>query len=139
MNPKDIRDWLWIIVTIGGYIVSGAVVWVKLTNKVNGLGGRVDVTEESGNLLRGRVDRIERELAEYRHDVQDAGNRMGRVEKAVDDVVEAVNQGNLQLGSQLHAIEKLIHDKDGRTRERLVRIETVAQIEKKLGRPIIDD
>lgn len=133
MDPKDLKDWVVLVVTIGGYLVSSTVVWMKLTSRVNGLGRRVKEGEESQAVMQGRMDRIEKELGNYRHDVQDTVSRLGRVEKAVEDVVEAVNQGNLQLGSQLHGIEKLIHEKDGRMRERIVRIETIAQIEKKLG------
>jgi SMC interacting uncharacterized protein involved in chromosome segregation len=133
MNPKDLKDWLGILAPVIVWIAVGAFAWAKLTGKVNGLGRRVKVVEDSRSEDRGRMDRMERELADYRRDAQDAVNRLGRVERAVEDVAETVNQGNLQLGSQLHGIEKLIQEKDSKTRERLVRIETIAQIERKYG------
>jgi len=133
MDPKIIKEWLTIIVLFVGYIFTIAAVWTKLTAKVNGLGGRVKKGEEANSVATGRMDRMEREIADYRRDAQDAVSRLGRVEKAVEGVDETVNQGNLVLGTQLHSIEKLIQEKDSRTRERLVRIETLAQIEKKIG------
>jgi chromosome segregation ATPase len=133
VDPKQLNDWLVLGVLAVGWIVSLTTLWNKTTTKVNGLGGRVRKVEDQCSATGGRMDRFERELAEYRRDAQDAVGRLGRLEKAVEDVIETVNQGNLQLGSQLHGIERLINEKDGANRERLVRLETVSAIEKKIG------
>lgn len=144
MNLNEVRDWL----LLGGGILVWAftvgVVWTKLVNKVDdqardhtkdmdGIGRRVTAVEASCSTSGGRMDRFEKELSEYRRDAQDASKGLARVEKGVDDIHETINQGNLQLGSQLHAIEKSIQEKDVRTQLRLTRIETVAKIEEKIG------
>lgn len=79
------------------------------------------------------MDRFERELSEYRRDAQDTSKGLARVEKGMEDLQEAINQSTLQLGSQLHSLDKAIQEKDVRTQVRLTRIETVTSIEKKIG------
>lgn len=133
MNPKDIKDWLILGGMVVSFIVTSTIAYQKLIAKINGMGGRVKKVEESCSAVGGRMERFERELAEYRRDAQDAVGRMSRVEKGVDDLREDIQQGNLAIGVQLHAIEKLIQDKDRSTSNRLVRMETLAQVEKKIG------
>lgn len=128
-----IKDWWAIVIVILGWIITATVHWTRTTQKLNGLGGRVKRVEESCSATGGRMDRFEKELSEYRRDAQDASKGLARVEKGVEDVHEAINQGNLQLGSQIHAMEKAIQEKDVRTQVRLTRIETVTSIEKKIG------
>lgn len=138
MEPKELKDYVSLIIELLVFIISGTIAWNRLTSKVNGLGGRVKRVEESCANSAGRMDRFERELADYRRDASDAVSRMGRVEKGLEMLAEEISNGNLGIGSQLHNIEKLIGEKDLETQKRLVRIETISRIEQKLGRPLID-
>lgn len=133
MNPGILKDWLELIGLVVVWIVAAVIQWARQNNKINGLGRRVKKVEEDCSGGGGRLTRIEHDLAEYRRDVLDANSRLGRVEKAVEDVGEAVTQGNIALGVQLHGIEKLIQETNLKTSNRLVRIETVQQVEKKVG------
>lgn len=133
MTAKDVLDWWPLIAAIVGWIILAAVGWTKMTDKVNGQGGRIKKVEDACAQAGGRMDAFEKQLSEYRRDAQDSARGLARVEKGQDDLHEAVNQGNLQIGSQLHGIEKLIEQKDVRTQVRLTRIETVAKIEEKIG------
>lgn len=132
------REWTVVGVQFLAIIIGWVITWQKLVSKVNGLGGRVKRVEDNCQAQGGRMDRFERELAEYRADARGALERMARVEKGVDDTREEVQQGNIALGSQLHSIERLITDKDTRTQTRLVRLETVNKLERKLG-PLGED
>lgn len=128
-----LKDWWPLGVVILGWIASASMQWTKTTGQLNGLGGRVGRVEELHAQSEGRMNRFEKELSEYRRDAQDAAKGLARVEKGVEDVHEAINQGNLQIGSQIHAMEKALQDKDVRTQIRLTRIESVAKIEDKVG------
>lgn len=139
MNPKDLKDWITFGLTIAGLIVTGSIAWQKLVNKINGLGGRVKKTEDSCAQAGGRMDRFEKELAEYRRDAQDAIGRMGRVEKAVDDVHDEITEGNIVLGTQLSDLTKLINATNLKTSNKLVRLETLTQVEKKIGPLPVDE
>lgn len=128
-----LKDWWGLAVVLLGWVVAAAFGWAKIMERVNGLGGRVTTVETHDAAQDGRMDRMERELTEYRADAADAAKGQARVEKAVENLDDNVTQGNIQIGSQLHGIERLIESKDKETSNRLVRLETVAQIEKKLG------
>jgi hypothetical protein len=125
MTPNELREWVLLGVMAVGWLVSIAVMWTKLVNKVNGLGGRVDKTEETCSTHGGRSERMEREIAEHRRDVHDAIANMARVEKGVGDLKDEVTNGNLAIGVQLHAIEKLMNETAMSTTNRLVRLETI--------------
>lgn len=133
MTPRELKDWLELAALVVLWIVAATVQWSRQNNKINGVGSRVKKVEEKCSETAGRMTRMEQDLAEYRRDVLEANSRLGRVEKAVEDVGESVRDGNVVLGAQLHKIEQLINDKDRQTSNRLVRIETVVQVEKKVG------
>lgn len=121
-----------------GWIVSLTILWTKMVGKVNGLGGRVKKVEDSCSNNVGRMDRFERELAEYRRDTIESNKQVGRVEKSVDDLREEIQQANLGLGSQLAAISQSINKMDKNISNRLVRVETLTRVEAKLG-PLPED
>lgn len=133
MNPKDLKDWVELGALIVAWIFAAAVLWTRQNSKINGLGRRVRTVEDSCSAMGGRMESLEREMAEHRRDVQEANRRLGYVEKAVENVGEAVRDGNTALGVQLHGIEKLITETDKRNSNRLVRLETVTKIEQKVG------
>lgn len=138
MNSDDLKNLLEIIGMLVLWIGSGAILWTKTTDKVNGLGVRVKKLENACSEQDGRMNRFERELSEYRRDAAEASRGIARVDKGVEDLNESINQSTLQLGAQLHALDKTITDRDTRTQVRLTRIETVAKIEEKIG-PISTD
>lgn len=105
------------------YVVSIAVVWGRLTGKVNGLGGRVKKTEESCATLGGVVAHVESRVAEIAADGRSVYERLGRVEKAIDGTNEHMTEMKLELAGHLSEIKMLISEKDGSTRERMARLE----------------
>lgn len=139
MNPKSFLDWwpVWTQSII--WLVILVIAYQKLVDKVNGQGERITENKASLDKTEGRVDRMEREMLEYRRDAQDAARGLARVEKGVEGLSDNVQQGNLGLGSLIHEVERKIDDKDRRTQVRLTRIETVAKIEEKIGPLPTDD
>jgi archaellum component FlaC len=127
------KDWWPFAAMLLTQIVGMAVMWTRLVDKVNGQGERITLNASRIDTTDGKLGRMEREMSEYRHDAQMAASGLARLEKGVEGVNETVNQGNLAIGSQLHAMERLITDKDVRTQVRLTRIETVVKVEEKIG------
>lgn len=127
------KDWWPLLVVILGWIITAAMQWTTLKNKINGLGGRVRRVEESCAASGGRMDRFEKELSEYRNDARSASNRLSHVDKGVSDLAETVRDGNIALGVQLGEINKTIAAMDKNLGNRLTRVETVQKIEQKIG------
>lgn len=133
MDPKEAWDWGFKAVMVVGWIVATTTTWNKLVEKINGQGKRITAVEHKQAQEEGKSSITQHEVSEYRHDVQNVVATLARIEKASEQASEKHEQNNLQFGSQLYNIEKLINEKDGRNRERLVVLETVAKIEKKVG------
>lgn len=133
MNPKSFLDWWPVWTQTLVWLVAFVVAWTKLVGKVNGQGGRITTVSRAVATLEGTVERHDKELFEHRRDTQDLNRGMGRLEKGITDVMEAVNQGNLQLGSQVQNLEKSVGDKDLKTQLRLRTLEVVGRIEEKIG------
>lgn len=131
-----ISNWL----TLGGMAVSWALAAIathyRLVGKINGVGSRVTSLEKSCSKQDGAFGALEKQVATHSADQKAVHERLGRVEKAIEAVNETVRDGNLALGTQLHGIEKLIEAKDKDSSNRIVRLETVQQIEKKIGKSI---
>lgn len=131
--PDTLGEWLSAVGILVGWIIAASIGWQKVLDKINGLGERVSRVESKADVAEGRMDGFEKLIAEYRHDLKEAFGQMGRLEKAVDNLNDSIREGNIGLGSKLHEIETLFRDKDLRTQKRLVRLETLTDIEKKAG------
>jgi hypothetical protein len=134
MNAKEFRDWVLFGFAILMPIITAAITWTKLTGKVNGLGGRLKRNEDACAGTGGRLDSVERQLAEVRAQGNDVHTRLGKVEGKVDGVDAHVTEMKLELFQHLGDIKGLItttnadlrqfiNDKDTNLRERVARIE----------------
>lgn len=133
MTAEAIKQWA---LFIGGCLVYAftlGAIWTKLVTKVNGLGGRVKKVEESCNTVSAEIKALTANLVEYRADAKEAISKMGRVEKGLDKLQDEVVQGNLQIGSTLAELSRAVSKIDKDISNRLTRVETLAQVEKKLG------
>jgi chromosome segregation ATPase len=133
MNPSTIKEWAAFIGVCLAYAFTLGVIWTKMVTKVNGLGGRVKDVERGQSANSARIEAFAVQLAEYRSDAREVNSRMSRMEKAVEDVHDEIQQGNLQLGSQLAEISRAVTKMDKDISGRLVRVETLAKVESKLG------
>lgn len=136
---KDLREWILFASVVVAWIITAAVGWMRMVNKVNGLGGRVKKTEESCKEQGGRMAMIESEQASMRAEYSANILRMGRVEKGQDDVRETMETMQANITGHLITIEKLIAEKDkdtsvtlGRQDERVKRNdERLSHLERK--------
>lgn len=138
MDKTSFLDWWPVWTQTLAWIVVAAIAWAKLMERVNGQGGRIKKVEDGQSEGKGRMDAFEKQLAEYRADSRASAQQSARTEKAVEDLKGEIQNNHLALGTQLHGIERLIQDKDKSTSNRLVRIETLQAVEKKVG-PIPED
>lgn len=130
---KSAREWIIFGALVAGWIVVGAVGWQRILDRVNGLGRRVKTIEDKETSATGRMDRMEKELAEYRRDTSELKDRVSRIEKGQDQIHEEIRDSNTSLGVQLQNIQMMIRDQDTRVQLRLQRLEITTQVERKVG------
>lgn len=149
MDPLKAKDWFLFGVIILGWVFTGGMLWSRLNAKIdrnkeelekkasveqlNGMGLRVESIKGDCSENQGRMDRFEKELAEYRQEARTASDRMAVVGKGVEDLKDTVQQGVLDLGSRLSEVNKSLVAMDKANSNRLTRLETVSMIEKKIG------
>lgn len=138
VNPNDVKDWLILLGELIVFIFSLGVVWQKITSKVNGMGGRVKKLEDVTSRHEGSLQTLQNQLGDVARMQQDNANRLGRVEKAVEVADGHISDMKIEMLSGFGKIEGLIAESSASLRERIVRIETVQDIEKKTGRRIDD-
>lgn len=152
---NDFKEYILFGFTILTSAFTAGVIWTKLVSRIdanskllekkasleelNGFGIRVSRLESECATRDGRMDHMEKELIEYRRDASDAGKAASRVEKSVEDLRGELQQGNLVTGSHLAEIKTLLQANDKASSNRLVRLETITQIEKKLGTSLPTD
>ena len=129
--PKSIPEWIGAIAVLGGWIVSVSVVWTKTTDKINGLGDRVNKLEAADATKDGKMSGYEREHADIRRAVgdlnraiQDGATRLGRVEQAVEGIDDHLTGMELKLVNEMSKLREIISERDSKLRERVARIES---------------
>lgn len=129
-----------------GWIVVGATIfglpWVfwkgysSLTSKINGVGSRVGALEKKDHEREGKMQAMESTLGMVSIDLGVVRERLARVEKGVEGMNEHITEMKLEILGAIGDLKQNALREESRVRERIVRLETVADIEKKLGRKI---
>lgn len=119
--PKDLREWILFAITIASVFVAGVAAWFRMVGKVNGLGKRVRLTEDSCKEQGGKMAAIESEQVSMRAEYAANATRMGRVEKGQDDLRVKMEEIQVNVTAHLISIEKLILEKQGDTKETMGR------------------
>jgi chromosome segregation ATPase len=148
-NLLEAKDWFLFGAMLVVWVFTAGVLWSKLNTKIdsnskelekkasieqlNGMGLRVEGIKTDCSEHQGRMERFEKELAEYRQEARTASDRMAVVGKGVEDLKETLQQGVLDLGSRLAEVNKSLVAMDKANSNRLTRLETVSMIEKKIG------
>lgn len=154
MDFNTAREWILFVASLLAWAFSLGVIWTKLNGKIdsntketekkasiealNGFGTRVTNTEGECSKHAGRMDRFERELGEFRAETRSVTESLARIETSVKDQTDVITNGNLATGVTLDSIKKDITAMDKNLGNRMTRVETVQQIEKKIG-PIPTD
>lgn len=136
--PSTLKDWLAVLVVLATFTTALWRISVKLTLKINGLGGRVKKVEESCNTITAHHELFSDELRESRAERTRMTERMGAVEQGQKDQHEVLQTIKLDIISHINEVRRIIEDGNSKTRERLVRLETMMEIERKIGRPLTE-
>lgn len=127
--PKTLAEWIGALAVVGGWIVSGTVVWTKLVSRINGLGERVDVLTKANSEKDGRMSRYDAEMADLKRGLAEGIARLGRVEQGVDGVETHLSGIELRLLGELRGIGDKINERDSALRERVARLESFHKAE----------
>lgn len=132
--PRTASQWIGAFVILLGWVVSVVTLWVRLIDKINGLGGRVDDLEKADSEKGGRMTRYENEVQDVRRAIAAGATQIGELKtevsstrNAVDALEDHLTGFELKLEGRLGEIKGLISDGDARFRERLAKIETTIE------------
>jgi archaellum component FlaC len=119
-------DWIVAAVALLTYVGSFIALWNRFTRKVNGYGTRLDTTTASVAHNAGRLDRMEREMTDSRSDINDVHQRLGRVEKSVDELHDQVNDSRIVIMGAISDLKTNVLKDDANVRERVARLEATS-------------
>lgn len=127
--PHTLSDWLVLIGIVVGWVASVVLLWQRMTNKVNGLGERVNALEDSSAEKKGRMDRNEREIELLHNAVTGGAERLGRMERSIEGLEDHVTEMKIEITGAVGEIKNIILEKNASVRERIVRIESKLEID----------
>lgn len=130
----DLKDWVYIIITVGGLIFT----FGRMTAKLNGLGERVNTINTSCTQIGVRQEELSREQESSRADRARIHERLGSVEKQGESLRDTLTDVKVDIIAHIDEVKRVMMESDGRIRERVVRLETVSEIERKIGRPLTE-
>jgi hypothetical protein len=107
-----------------------------IIEKLNGMGARVGVLEQNDAEREGKMQAFEGSLGGLSAAIGTVRERMARVEKGVDSTNDHITEMKLEVLAAIGDLKTSALREEARVRERIVRLETVSDIEKKLGRRI---
>lgn len=135
----DFKDWVMIIGGTLAWVFGLGVIYQRFIGKLNGLGGRVGELERKSAEYDGILRTQQGLLTDAARLQQDTSSRLGRVEHSIDSTEISVKNVERQVLEGFAAMRELLLENGAKIRERIVRIETVQEIEKKIGKPIGDE
>lgn len=127
----------WILSTVT--IVAGGILtfyksYGAITEKINGVGARVNILEldeatdkEAIAQLKSTLNTVVQTQAELRE-------KFGKLEKSSEHTDELINLMRIDIIQKISDLQRDMSNSSGKIRERVVRLEVINQIESKLGR-----
>lgn len=122
--PRTTGQWIGAITILVGWVASLVIVWTKLVDRVDGLGGRVDALTAANSEKDGRMARYENELAAFRHAITEGAKQIGSLETIVEGLDDHITGMELKIEGRLSEIKDLIASRDTLLRERVAKLET---------------
>jgi len=119
--PRTTGQWIGAIVVIVGWLTSLVLVWQKLVDKVDGLGGRVAELKTANDEKDGRMSRYENEMVDVRRALTEGAKAIGRLEQIVDGLDDHITGMELKIEGRLGDIRNLITDQVGNLRVQLAK------------------
>lgn len=134
--PETLEGW---VVLLFAAVGSLAVYWRShsvLMTRINGVGGRVAALETSDAEKKEQLRQQDKQITLLQAGFADMVGRLARVEKAIDHTDEHVTKSTAEILAALSEFQVSITEDIAGNRERIVRLETISEIERKLGRPL---
>jgi chromosome segregation ATPase len=122
--PRTTGQWIGAITILIGWVTSLVLVWQKLVDKVDGLGGRVDELKTANDEKDGRMSRYENEMADMRRALAEGAKSIGRLESIVDGLDDHITGMELKIEGRLGDIRNLITDQVGNLRVQIAQMDT---------------
>ena len=120
--PLSLSSWATLIGIIGlfvGYLWG----WSKWVHKLNGLGERVKVMEESLPALTEAVRKLDRQIELAGMTVGNLREQVGAATKSAEECADAVGEFRLVMGSRMEDMRREWEQRHEQKVERLARIE----------------
>lgn len=131
MNGKI--DWI----RVAEFLVMGVAyafalwrAWVKLVDKVDGLGGRVSKVEENCTKHGTDLDNVKREQGHAREERASLAQAVASNTAKIESIKETIQQERLEVMSTLHANERAAAERDASLRYELGRLQERLDIQR---------
>lgn len=134
--PDSLEGWIVVTAAIVGVPWAFWKGYSSLLDKINGVGSRVGSLEKKDNEREGKMQAMETTLGNVSSDIGGIRERLARVEKGVEGTNEHITEMKLEILGAIGDLKQNALREEGKVRERIVRLETVQDIEKKLGRKL---
>lgn len=136
--PQTLEGWVTIILILGGGIATFWKGYNKLIEKLNGLGERVDKIDTSCIKVTAHYDVMATTVENNRREISLLRERVGAADKERESLAGHYQDLRIDIMSAINELKQAFQQRDTALRERLVRVETVTQLERKLGRPLTE-
>lgn len=134
--PDSLEGWLAVIVIVGGAIFTVSKAYSALITKINGLGTRTGVLETDVTTLKASSAGQGRELEFLRMAVTSVQVDIGAIKQGVAGTNDHITEMKMEIMGALSELKTGALKEEAKVRERIVRLETVSELERKLGRPL---
>lgn len=136
--PETLGDWISVV----GILVAGILfVWRvshSLTKQIDGVGTRVTSLEHSGTDREARLRKVEEAQTIERQDRVHLHERVKEMEVRTEKLEDHLDNIKIDIVGHIAEVKALVTDRSNKQSERLVRLETIADIERTTGRKISD-
>lgn len=136
--PQTLGEWLTVLGVVVGGIFAAHRYSQALTKQIDGVGSRVTSLEHSGTDREARVRKLEAAALVDQQDRIHLHERVTEMETRQDKIEEHLDNVKVDIISHIAEVKALVNDRANRQSERLVRLETIADIERTTGRKIAD-
>lgn len=136
--PETLEGWLTVLTVVGGATFTVWKTQRSATEKINGLGKRTKTVEEAITRLGAEMAHLQTGHQIATSDRANLHERIGALSKNTEGLHDQIRDARIELGAQMSELKNLVQQDASRVRERVVRIETIVEIERKLGRPLTE-
>lgn len=142
-DPFFTNDWMGFFKILGMVAGFTVVVWGmmkgKLQGDINGVGDRVKQLELEKERVQERLDEVTFGVRESRQDRANLHSQVGEIKTAQGNLTDLIHEMQVNIIAEIQKTRDTVTEAHIKLRERIVRLETISQIEKYLGKRKEDD